>query len=158
MQKPVAELKLPKNVPALITYAQGVEKALTGNALVPNPVPPVAALTAAITDLAASQTATQTRVKGAVATRNEKKAALLTLLRQLRGNVQAEADASPDNAASIIESAGLVQRKAAAHAPRIFAAKPASITGSVTLVAPAAARRASVVGSVPGAPAPAPAP
>jgi hypothetical protein len=141
--KPVAELKLPKNVPALVTYAQGVEKALTGNASIPNPVPSVAALTAAIGDLAAAQTATQTRVKGAVATRNEKKAALLTLLRQLRGNVQALADASPDNAGSLIESAGLTQRKSAARDPRIFAAKPAGVTGSVTLVAPAAARRAS---------------
>jgi hypothetical protein len=114
-QKPVASLNLPHGVSALIIYAQGIVKALTNNPAIPNPVPTVAALTAAIADLAAAQTATQTRLRGAVTTRNEKKATLLTLLRQLRGNVQAVT----------------------------FAAKPANVTGSVTLVAPAAAHRAS---------------
>jgi hypothetical protein len=143
IQKPVAILNLPAKVTDLISYAQGIEKALTGNATVPSPVPSVAAISGAIADLVAAETATQTRVKGAVATRNEKRAALLSLLRQLRGNVQAQADANPDNAGSIIESAGLAQKKPVARPARTFVARPAGVTGTAKLVAPSAGRRAA---------------
>ena len=57
--------------------------------------------------------------------------------------VQSTADASPENATSIIESSGIALRKAPVRAPRGFHVKPGQISGSAKLVAPAAARRAS---------------
>src|SRR5208337_3645198 len=47
------------------------------------------------------------------------------------------------NGGSIIQSAGIAVRKTAVRPPRVFDAKPGVVTGSVKLVAAAAARRAA---------------
>jgi hypothetical protein len=139
---PIAILHLPAaKTPALITYAQGIVKAMTGNPAFPNPTPPLTAITAAINDLQVAELAAQARTKGAVTTRNEKRAALVTQLKQLQGCIQAAADANVENGASIIESAGVAVRKTVTRGPRVFAAKVGTITGTAKLVAPAAARR-----------------
>lgn len=143
VHRSLAILKLPTQVPALITYAQGIVKAMTGNAAFANPTPTLTSITSAITDLQTAETATLARTKGAAATRNEKKATLVTQLQQLRSYVQTTADANVETGASTIEGAGLAVRKTAVHAPRVFAAKPGDVSGSVKLVAAAAARRAS---------------
>jgi hypothetical protein len=96
----------------------------------------------AVTDLQAAETAALARTKGAIATRNEKRAALVQLLQQLKGTVQNAADATPENAPSIIQSAGVAVKKTAVRAPRVFAAKPGAVSGSVNLVTDSAARRA----------------
>jgi hypothetical protein len=59
--------------------------ALTGN---PN-VPALVTLTAAIAALQTAETAALARTKGAVITRNEKRLALVQLLQQLKGPIQA---------------------------------------------------------------------
>jgi hypothetical protein len=139
----LASLKLPTKVPALITYCQGIVTAMTGNASFPNPTPPLATVTTAINALQTAETAALARAKGAVATRNEKRAALIQLVQQLKGNIQIAADASPDNSASIIQGAGIAVRKTPVRAPRVFAAKPGAVSGTVDLETDAAARRAS---------------
>ncbi|MGD0527593.1 MAG: fibronectin type III domain-containing protein [Polyangiaceae bacterium] len=140
----LASLNLsPNKVPALITYAQGIVKAMTGNPAFPNAGPALAAITAAINDLQTAETAALARTKGAVATRNEKRAALIVLLQQERGTVQAAADANIENGASIIQGAGMSVRKTPVHPPRVFDAKPGAVSGTASLVAAAAARRAS---------------
>jgi len=139
----LATLKLPTKVPALITYAQGIVKAMTGNASFPSPTPPLATVTAAINDLQNAETAALARTKGAVPTRNAKRAALVQVLQELRGTIQSAADADPDNSASIITGAGIAVRKTPVHAARVFAAKPGDVSGSVKLVTDSAARRAS---------------
>jgi hypothetical protein len=141
--RPIAALNLPKKVPALLTYAQGIVKGVTGNPSLPAPTPTLAAIQTAISELATAETAALSRQKGAVITRNEKRAVLVALLQQLRAYAQAMADATPENGGSIIASAGMALRKPIVRAARIFAAKPSGITGSVKLVAPAAARRSS---------------
>ena len=93
----LAVLSLPRNVSALITYAVGLVKGMTGNAYFPTPTPPLATVQTAVADLQTAETGAQTRVKGAAALRNEKQQALLTLLEQLRTYVQSMADASPEN-------------------------------------------------------------
>jgi hypothetical protein len=143
VHRSLASLKLPTPVPALITYAQGIVKAMTANAAFANPTPTLAAVTSAISDLQTAETATLARTKGAAAVRNEKKTALVTLLQQLRGYVQAEADANVETGASTIQSAGLAVRKTPVRPPRVFAAKPGDVSGAVKLVAAAAAHRAS---------------
>jgi hypothetical protein len=57
-------------------------------------------VTEAITELQTAETAALARTKGAVTVRNEKRAALVTLLQRLRGQIQTVADASPETSAS----------------------------------------------------------
>jgi hypothetical protein len=122
---------------------QAILKALTGNPMFPTPNPPLATISSALGDLQVSETAALTRAKGTVATRNEKRAALVALLELLRAYVQSIADATPENAPSIIESAGLAIKKTPVRAPRVFAAKQATVSGSIKLIAPTAGLRAA---------------
>jgi hypothetical protein len=143
LHRSIASLKLPSKVPALITYAQAIVKAMTGNASFPTPVPTLAAVTSAVNDLQAAETAALARTKGAVATRDETRTALVRLLEPLKGYVQTAADANVENGASIIQSAGIALRKPTVRAARVFAAKPGAVSGTAQLVAASAARRAS---------------
>ena len=139
----VAILKLPIKVPALILYTQTIVKGMTGNPAFPNAAPLLAQITAAITALGTAEAATLTRVKGAVATRNAARAALLALLQQLKATVQTAADADTDNAPSIIESAGIAVRKTPVRPPRVFDATQGATSGSAKLVTASAGHRAS---------------
>lgn len=143
VHRSVAVLGLPLTISLLITYVQGILRALTGNATFPTPNPPLPAISTALSDLQSAETVALTRAKGAIATRNEKKAALIALLELLRAYVQSIADATPENGPSIIESAGLTVRKTAVRPPRVFAAKPGTVSGTAKLLVPSAARRAS---------------
>jgi hypothetical protein len=139
----VAVLNLPKRMPAHITYAQGIVTAMTNNPSFPSSTPTLAAITTAISQLQTAETAALSRVKGAVTVRNDKRAALVTLLRQLKGTIQTAADASAENGAAIIESAGIAVKKASVHKPRVFTAEPGAISGSAKLFAVSAGTRAS---------------
>jgi hypothetical protein len=139
----LVSLSLPKAVPALVTYATGIVNAMTGNTWFPSPLPTLAAVMAAIQALQAAETAALARTKGAVLVRNEKRAALVVLLQEIRAYIQSIADANVDNAASIIGSAGVAVRKTPTRKPRVFEAKPGPVSGSVELVAAQAAKRAS---------------
>jgi hypothetical protein len=138
-------LSLPRPIPALITYVQAVVAAMTNNANFPTPVPALALITAAITALQSAEAQALSRLKGAVVARNDKKAALVALMQQLRGYIQTTADADPENSAAIIKSSGLPVKKVPVHKPRVFSVKPAAVSGSVEIVAATAARRASYV-------------
>ena len=138
-----ATLSLPKTVPALIEYAQNIVQRMTGNPSLPTPTPTMAAIAAAIADLQTAQTAALARTKGAATVRNDKRAALVTLLRQLRGYVQATADANQASAAAIIQSAGVAVRKTPTRRARTFAATAGPVSGSAKVVAAAAGPRAS---------------
>jgi hypothetical protein len=136
-------LKLPTSVPALISYAENIVKRMTGNPSLPNPTPPLSAITAAIDDLRAAEAAALSRIKGAAATRNDKRVALVLLLKQLRGYIQVMADAAAENGVAIIESAGVAVRKTPTHRARTFAAKPGTVSGTAKLATATTARRAS---------------
>ena len=139
----LVSLKVPTKVAALSAYAQQIVTAMTGNAAFPTPAPPLATVTAAINAFQTAEAAALARAKGAAATRNVKRTALIQLLEQLKVYVQTVADAIPEDGSSIILSAGMAVRKTPVHTPRVFAAKPGAVTGSVKLIAAAAARRAS---------------
>ena len=126
----------------LITYARAVVTAMTANPHFPAPVPALTAVTAATDDLQLAETAALTRAKGTIAIRNEKRAALVTLLRQLKGYVQTVVDANIETGTSIIESAAFAVKKTAVHKQRVFAAAPGLVSGSAKLVAPSAGARA----------------
>jgi hypothetical protein len=138
----IASLKMPLPVSALLTYALGIVKGMSGNPAFPNPTPPLAEVTSAINALSAAETTALARTKGAVLTRNAERATLVTLLHTLKAYVQTTADASPDNGAAIITSAGMAVRKTAVRPPRSFQATVGAVSGSAKVVVPAAAHRA----------------
>jgi hypothetical protein len=143
IRRPTIALALPKSIPALISYAQGIVNRMTGNPSFPSPTPTLAAVSAAINDLQTAETAALARTKGAAAARNEKRTALVGALQQLRAHIQLVADADPTKAASIIESAGVAVRKTPTRTARAFAAKPGPVSGVAKVTAAAASRRAS---------------
>src|ERR1019366_887444 len=79
IRRAIASLKLsPNKVSALVTYCQGIVKVMTGNPAFPSSTAALAAITTAINGLQTAETAALARTKGAVAVRNEKRAALRT--------------------------------------------------------------------------------
>lgn len=142
-RRAIASLKLPTKVPALLSRAQNILLAMTNNPAFPAPTPPLATVAGAIQELQLAETATLSRTKGAIATRNEKRIALVKVLQQLKSQVQATADLSVETSASVIESAGLVVRSTPVRPVRTFAVKHGAVSGSADLLTPAAARRAS---------------
>ena len=139
----LAVLDLPKRINVLITYASGVVAGMTGNPSFPTPSPALATVTAAIADLQNAETAALARTKGAAATRNAKRAVLVTLPQSLRSSVQSIADQNAENAPAIIQSAGIGVKKTPARNPRVFAALAGANSGTVKIVAPSAGQRAS---------------
>jgi hypothetical protein len=139
----IAILKLPRNVPALLAFAALVVKAMKNNSRFPDPTPQLAEVGQRIDELRAAQAATLDRTEGTVALRDEKVVALVSLLWRLRAYVEAAADAHPRDSRRIIRSAGLAVRKVAERAPPQFRARLGAEPGTVVLLAPAAARRAS---------------
>jgi hypothetical protein len=71
IHRSIAVLKLPDVISLLITYVQGILKAMTGNPTFPTPNPPLTAVSGAVNALQAVETAALTRATGTVATRNE---------------------------------------------------------------------------------------
>jgi hypothetical protein len=143
VNRSLVTLSLPRSIPALITYTQAVLVAMTNNANFPTPLPALSAVSAALTALQSAESQAISRIKGAVVVRNDKKAALVTLLQQLRSYIQTTADANSENSAAIIKSSGLPLKKVPVHKPRVFTIKPGAVSGSVEMVAASAARRAS---------------
>jgi hypothetical protein len=139
---PIAVLKLPTSVPALVTYAQAIVTAMTGNPSFPSPVPTLVVIAAAIAALHAAESVALARTKGAVADRNDKRAALVALLKHLLPYIQSVADTNAETAATVIQSAGISVKKVAVRKPRTFVAEQGAISGSAKLVAAAAGRRA----------------
>jgi hypothetical protein len=138
----IVTLKLPRQVPVLISVAKGIVQAFTGNASLPNPDPTLAAVNAAIADLETAQTEAQSRTKGAVETRNQKRAVLEALILRLKVFVQKVADADREHAPAIIQSAAMNVRKVAGRKKRTFGAKQGNVSGSVGLETASAGHRA----------------
>jgi hypothetical protein len=141
----IVVLKLPTTVSGLGACAQRIVTSMTGNPSFATPVPALATVTAAIGDFQTAEAGALTRMIGAAATRNARRAALVQLLEQLRTYVQTVADASVDEGEAIILGAGMSVRKTPVFPPRVFAATPGDVSGSVKLVTAAAARRAAYV-------------
>ena len=141
--KSIAVLKLPNPVAVVISIAKAIVIAMTGNATFPAPLPTLAVIAAAIADLETAEAAARLRTKGAVATRNQKRAALGKLLEQLRGYVQAVADADPDRAPALIQSAAMNVKKVGLRGKRVFAVQQGRVSGAVMLVTASAGGRAS---------------
>jgi hypothetical protein len=136
-------LDVPTKIADVLLYANSIVQKMTNNPAFPTPTPTVAALSAAVSDLHAAETAALSRAVGSATVRNDKRTVLVSLLQQLRGYVQSVADATPENGAAIIESAGLAVRKIATRTKRTFAARSGALTGSAIVTAATAGPRSS---------------
>jgi hypothetical protein len=135
-------LHLAADVPGLLSQARYIVSRMTGNANFPSPSPSMAAVNKAITNLDQAQTVAATRVLGSVATRNSRRAALVTLLYGLKGYVQSVVDSvEADHAPAIIESAGMSIAKSRVRSPQRFGASSGDLSGSVVVRAKVAGRR-----------------
>jgi hypothetical protein len=143
IHRATAVLSPPKSVSMLITYARSVVTRMTGNAAFPAPAPALTAVATAIDDLEVAEKAALARTKGAVANRNEKRAMLLGLLKQLRAYIQGIADADATNGPAIIESAGIAVRRKGTRKARVFVAKPGPLSGVAKVIAASAGQRTS---------------
>ncbi len=97
----------------------------------------------ALTKYNSSETAAQTRAKGTIATRNAAKVVYVGAAHALKARVQQVADADPEQAETIITSAGLAVKKAPLRQKQVFVAKYGTTSGTVHVTAPAAGARAS---------------
>ncbi|HEY3818276.1 MAG TPA: hypothetical protein VGL81_13945 [Polyangiaceae bacterium] len=135
-------LYLPDSVPALLLAVQAVLEAMTGNPFFPNPTPPLSTVGAALSELRESQVTAESRTRGMAAVRNEKRTALVSLVKRLKAYVQGVADDDPEKAASIIESAHMSVWKPGPGAKLPFDVKAGAVEGAVRLVVRAAAKEA----------------
>lgn len=139
----IVVLKLPEyEVPLLLVQARAIVERMTGNSWFPSPTPSLAVVQAAIDDLSEAETTTLTRLKGSAAARDEKRRALVVRLQHLASYVQVIADANPEHAASIIESAGMYVKDPGGRSANVFGVKPGDVPGEAKLTAPFAGDRA----------------
>jgi hypothetical protein len=143
MARAIAVLKLTPKIKNTLAFAKNVALALTHNPALPAPTPTLAQFQADIDALDTAETAVLNRTKGAAETRNDKLAVVHGDLEELRTYVQKVADTNTKTADSIIEGAGMSVRKITLHDKAVIAAVPGSVSGTVEVVAKAAARRAS---------------
>ena len=143
IRRATISLSIPKKTADLILFTNNVVQKVTNNPNFPTPTPSVAVLTAALDDLHSAETQALSRAKGAATVRNDKRTVLVSELQQLRGYVQGIADATPENGAAIIESAGLAVRKIPTHPARSFAARPGALAGTAIVTATTAGPRSS---------------
>jgi hypothetical protein len=141
----IAVLKMSHKVKSVITFAQSVATAMAENATTfPSPAPALATFQANIAALVTAETAVVVRTKGSADTRNAKLAVVKSDLASLRNYVQNVVDTSnPANGESIIGSASMAIRKVTLHDKAALSVKQGSVSGTVTLAAKAAAKKAA---------------
>jgi hypothetical protein len=127
----------------LIAAVKSIVAAGEGNPLLPARSPPLLALAAAVTALDEAETAAGSRTIGTVAPRNDARRRVLVALAVYKELVQAEADANPEQAESVIVRSGLRTRRPTTRRKRPFTARSGKVSGSIRLGVLAASRRAS---------------
>ena len=143
IHRTLAVFTLSPKVPALITQCQSVAEGVAANPAFASLAAQVTAIHTAIAALVAAEATANTKVKGAAQARDQKRADLVTLMHQLKADVQKVADADPTNAEAIILSARLGVRKPTSRTKATFVARRGTVSGVANLVAKAAAARAS---------------
>lgn len=143
MKRILAAVYPPENAGALVILATAIIKRMDGNPYFAQPVPSLAMVKAAIGALQKAETVSQSRRRGTKQARDEARAKLSSLLTRLKAYVQGIADDDPDNAVSIIESAGMSVQPKGVKAKPLFEARHGSLQGTVLLAVKAAAKEAA---------------
>jgi hypothetical protein len=141
MHRVEVSLDLPTKVPELIGYTKRIVLCMTDNSWFPSPVPSLADVSSAIEALETAHVATLPRTRGTVAFRDEQLVVLNGLLKRLKAYVQGVADDNPEQAGSIIVSAGMNIKNKGSYAKPPFKVKPGKVKGSARLEARSAGDR-----------------
>ncbi|HEY6460919.1 MAG TPA: fibronectin type III domain-containing protein [Polyangiaceae bacterium] len=143
ISRPLAVLKLPPQIPEQLKLGEGLQAALVNNPHFPLPDTVIAAFDDALTKYDAAEKATQTRAPGTIAARNAAKVVYVGAVHALKARIQQVADATPEQAEAIITSTTLTVKKTPARTKDAFVARYGVTSGSVEVIARAAALRAS---------------
>ena len=138
-----AALKMPTKVPAYIAATRAIIAAATGNPSLPDVRPISSALRAAVDDLAAAERETLTKTTGTATARDATLKPVRDALDKYKSYVQDQANANPEEAAAIIEGAGLSVRLPSTRRKPWSTAKPGPTSGTAILEVRAPAKRAS---------------
>jgi len=140
---PQIALNLPRVIALFILFVQHVVQSMTNNPWFAS----MAALVATTgTDLAAlitAQAKALTKAKGAVEARNDAQKVVIDDLKLLKSGVQTVVNQNPGQAATVIESAGLFQKKVTLPSKPNLEALMAPVTPGEVLVRARAVKRAS---------------
>jgi hypothetical protein len=132
-------LKLPTKVADLLVFAQKVHDQMAANSgTLPNPDPALPKLQTDVDNLSSKESLAKTRAEGAVADRDAAREVVEDDLRSERAYVEKTCNASPANAASIAQDAGMTLRQLPTLAKPPLAAKRGTVSGAVHVVAKAA--------------------
>ncbi len=131
----VALLMSKKTVAQKFQFARAVVIAMTGNHYFPTPSPALSVITTDANNLETAYIAAQTRAHGTAAQKAAMVNALNLSMQALAHYVELIANADPNNAETIITSAGMVVKKPAVHLPRALHVV-AGAKGVVTLTCP----------------------
>jgi hypothetical protein len=133
----IVVLGIPNTITGVITRSYEIVDAMGKNTLVfKNPPVAFTVSTGHIDDLVTANTAAQTRAKGMVSARDDKKKLVVEDMHQYHGYVQTLANASPADAATIAQAAAMRLRNAGSIHKSDLAVKHV-VSGTVQLVAKA---------------------
>jgi len=143
--KKLVALNLTKlTPPQVVALANHCVTQMTGNAHFPTPSPTLATVTAQATALDNAYNLSLTRAKGSVSAMHTQLKQLNVLLKLLAAYVESIANADPQNAETIIVSAGMEVKKPAVRTPKTFTALPGTLKGTVKLDTKAARETAYI--------------
>ena len=108
---PQIALNLPRGIALLILFIQHVVQAMTNNPWFTSMAALVATTGTDLATLITAQAKALSKAKGAVEARNDAKKVVIDDLKLLKSGVQTVVNQNPGQAATIIESAGLFQKK-----------------------------------------------
>ena len=142
---PFIALKIPRGNRALITFANAVHDHMANSPSFPSPGPTLDVFKADIAAFEEAETKAAGRSRGAAKVRDAWARKVKGDLAHLRDYVQgvAEAQATPADAAAVIESAFMSIKKVPKRHQPALDARNGDVSGSVTLVAKAVARTAT---------------
>ena len=138
-----------RNFPQLLARAKAIYNGLSGNStLFVTPNPSLATLQARIQAFDQAQQAAGTRAKGAAAARDLKAGELITSLETARTYVQELADGSPEQAAVLIEAAGMTVGQGREYSKPFLQAMQRQPSSPVHVIANVGALTANTSGGV----------
>ncbi len=123
-------LNFPRTVAGLIAFAELIVQKMTGNSNFPTATATLTAASNAITAYQATISSSST-TKGLKGQRTGARNALLAVLKQLRDIVRLVAEASPENALAIVESAGMSLKKRAIRLKALISVVDSGVSGTV---------------------------
>jgi len=141
--KIVIAYRLPAHAPDLIRFARNMVTLMTGNADFASPNPPLATMTSHIDVLDTKEIAAQQRTIGAAAERDVAREVVVNDIHSQGHYVHNVALLNRDRATSLIEGAGLATVRVAVRTKNAIEVKHGLVSGSVLVVAKAAAKRAT---------------